>query len=99
MRNIPPNKETVAQFASLIKRSRPVFLRKIGMSEEHISPLPRRGRSPTVTRDMAIQMHRMRERGIAQHHIAAYFGVNQGRVCEVLKGDRFPDLNPQNRLF
>lgn len=69
------------------------------MSKEDPPPVPRRGRSPAVTRDMAIEMHRMRETGIAQHHIAAFFGVNQGRVCEVLKGDTFPELDSQSRLF
>jgi hypothetical protein len=69
------------------------------MENEGNFALPRNGKSPTVTRDMAILMHRMSMMGIAQHHIAAVFGVNQGRVCEVLKGNRFPDLNPQGRLF
>jgi predicted XRE-type DNA-binding protein len=28
-----------------------------------------------------------------QHDIAAQVGVNQGRVCEVLTGKRFPPLS------
>ena len=64
-----------------------------------IIPFPRRRKSPPVTRDMAVMFHRLRDAGMAQHQIAAHYGVNQGRVCEVLKGDRFPDLLSQGRLF
>lgn len=65
----------------------------------NLIPFPRRRKSPPVTRDMAKMFHRMRDAGLAQHQIAAHYGVNQGRVCEVLKGDRFPDLLSQGRLF
>ena len=60
---------------------------------------PRRRKSPPVTREMALLMHRLRGVGLAQHEIAAHLGVNQGRVCEVLKGRRFPDLLTQGSLF
>lgn len=46
--------------------------------------------TPHVTWDDAVEMHRLRERGFVQHAIAARFGVNQGRVSEVLRGRRHP---------
>ncbi len=64
-----------------------------------IIPFPYRRKSPPVTYDMAMKIHKLREAGMYQHQIAAHFGVNPGRVCEVLKGDRFPDLLSQGRLF
>lgn len=33
-------------------------------------------------------------RGEKQHHVAAYFGVNGGRIAEISKGARFPDVKP-----
>ncbi len=46
--------------------------------------------SHRLTLDDAVDIHRLRARGMAQHTIAAAFGVNQGRVSEVLSGKRFP---------
>lgn len=43
-----------------------------------------------LTRDDAVQVWLRHWRGEYQHVIAATFGVNQGRVCEVLKGKRHP---------
>jgi hypothetical protein len=65
----------------------------------NLIPFPRRRKSPPVTYNMAVMIHQLRGAGLAQHQIAAHFGVNQGRVCEVLKGDRFPNLLKQGRLF
>jgi hypothetical protein len=48
------------------------------------------GRSPKLTQEMADEMRRLRNAGMMQHDIAARFGVNQGRVSEVLSGKRFP---------
>ena len=50
---------------------------------------PRR-RSPKVTAAMADEMRRLRSLGMMQHDIAAHFGVNQGRVSEVLSGKPLP---------
>ena len=36
--------------------------------------------SPKLTQEMADEIRRLRNLGMMQHHIAAYFGVNQGRV-------------------
>ncbi len=33
-------------------------------------------------------------RGDRHHDIAAWFGVNQGRVADVKNGDLFPDVEP-----
>lgn len=33
----------------------------------------------------------MANRGDRHHDIAAWFGVNQGRIAEVLAGDKFPN--------
>lgn len=30
--------------------------------------------------------------------IAAYFGINQGRIADVMKGRRFPDIPPADTL-
>ena len=40
---------------------------------------------PDVTFDEAVEVWRLHELGVAQHRIAARFGVNPGRVNEVLK--------------
>ena len=45
--------------------------------------------SPKVTLDMAMQFWLLRWSGLMQHEIAAKFGVNQGRVSEVLNRNRF----------
>ncbi len=49
----------------------------------------RRGkrRSPSVTPDMAAQIKKMViDLGMLQHDVAAHFGINQGRVSEVISG-------------
>jgi hypothetical protein len=42
----------------------------------------------------------MVNRGDRHHDIAAWFGVNQGRIAEVIAGDLFPNapLAPANEL-
>ena len=34
--------------------------------------------------------------GLYNHQIAALFGINQGRVSEVMTGKRFPEAKPFN---
>jgi hypothetical protein len=34
----------------------------------------------------------MLDRGDRQHDIAAWFGINGGRIAEVARGSRFPDV-------
>lgn len=51
-------------------------------------------RSPSVTPEMAKQIKRMvGDLGMLQHDVAAHFGINQGRVSEVMNGryDRSSD--------
>ena len=47
-----------------------------------------------VTADDAAIIKGMLKRGDNQHHIAARFGTNGGRICEINKGYRFPDVEP-----
>jgi predicted XRE-type DNA-binding protein len=49
---------------------------------------PLRRRSPTLTFEHAVEVWKRRILGESQHHIAQSFGVNQGRVSEVLKERR-----------
>ena len=53
-----------------------------------------RKRSPKVDEVMAEQFRHLRKKGMMQHDIAAVFGVNQGRVSEVLSGKTFPPREP-----
>jgi transcriptional regulator with XRE-family HTH domain len=57
--------------------------------------------SPPVTSEMAAEIRYLRkQKGLFSHQIAALFGINQGRVSEVLTGKRFPDVPPaQGSLF
>lgn len=43
-----------------------------------------------LTLSDAIEIWRRRSAGEAQHKIAAAYDVNQGRICEILSGRRFP---------
>ena len=57
--------------------------------------------SPPVTPAMAAEIRYLRkQKGLYSHQIAALFGINQGRVSEVLTGKRFPNVPPaQGSLF
>lgn len=46
-----------------------------------------------TARDAAI-VKAMLNRGDRQHDIAAWFGVNGGRIAEVATGKSFPDVQP-----
>jgi hypothetical protein len=50
------------------------------------------GRSLTV--EDAALIRGMIRRGDRHHDIAAFFGVNQGRIAEVKDGSRFPGVPP-----
>lgn len=50
-----------------------------------------KSRSPTVTLEMANEIRQMVKSGMAQHEVAAHFGINQGRVSEVVNGHKFPN--------
>lgn len=57
--------------------------------------------SPPITAKMAGKIRYLKkEKGLYNHQIAALFGINQGRVSEVLTGKRFPGVPPaQGDLF
>jgi transcriptional regulator with XRE-family HTH domain len=61
----------------------------------------KRKASPPVTPQMAAEIRFLRQsKGLYNHQMAALFGINQGRVSEVLTGKRFPDVPPaQGSLF
>lgn len=44
-----------------------------------------------LTPDDAVDIWLRHWQGEYQHHIAASYGINPGRVNEVLKGHRFPE--------
>jgi hypothetical protein len=55
-------------------------------------------RSTTLTRDMIAIIKRARLVGYANHVIASYFVINQGRVAEVNTGQRGADVTPAGSL-
>ena len=53
-----------------------------------------------VTPQMAAEIRFLRQqKGLYNHQIAALFGINQGRVSEVLTGKRFPEVPPAQGSF
>lgn len=51
--------------------------------------------SPPVTDEMAAHIKFLiNHYAMAQHHIAALCGVNQGRVSEIKNGHKFADVAP-----
>lgn len=54
--------------------------------------------TPPVTPEMAAYIKLLRQKGLHQHKIAACFGINQGRVSEVLTGKRFPQVPAAGEL-
>ena len=50
--------------------------------------------SPPVTPTMAAKIKFLRALGHVQHNIAARFGINQGRVSEVVNGKTHPNVPP-----
>jgi hypothetical protein len=64
--------------------------------------------SPRLTFDDAVEIQKRLARGEYQHHIAAAYSVNPGRIAEIKHGDKFPGSRdvangktppPQPRLF
>lgn len=41
----------------------------------------------------------VKERGLYQHQAAALVGVNQGRISEIMRGCRYPDVKPAQGSF
>lgn len=59
-----------------------------------ILPMPRKRKSPPLTPEMAAKIKALLSTGMAQHDIAAFFRVNQGRVSEVNTGAKFSGVEP-----
>lgn len=57
--------------------------------------------SPPVTAEMAAKIRFLKlTKGLYNHQIASIFGINQGRVSEVMNDKLFPDIPPsQGDLF
>jgi len=54
-----------------------------------------RKRSPRITAEMAAHIrYLVAVRRLYQHQAAAVFGINQGRVSEVMRGKRHPGISP-----
>jgi hypothetical protein len=51
----------------------------------------------TLTAQDAALIRGMIERGDRHHDIAAFFGVNQGRIAEVKEGKRFAEIPSADR--
>lgn len=49
--------------------------------------------SPHVTAVMASKIRTLVSKGMLQHDAAALFGVNQGRVSEIVNGKRFANVD------
>lgn len=54
----------------------------------------RRLGSPAVTPAMAAKIKHLCAQGFMQHDVAARFGINQGRVSEVINGKRYAEVSP-----
>lgn len=55
----------------------------------------KRSPSPKISREMAAHIKFLVTiRGLFQHQVAALLGINQGRVSEVIRGRRFPGIEP-----
>lgn len=56
--------------------------------------------SPPISPEMAAHIRFLiKDRGLFQHQAAALCGVNQGRVSEVMRGYRHPDVPPAQGAF
>jgi hypothetical protein len=52
------------------------------------------GERRMITEEQAGIVKGLLARGEKQHDIAAFFGVNGGRIAEIAKGKKFPDVSP-----
>jgi hypothetical protein len=52
----------------------------------------------SLTIEQAAVVKGLLGRGEKQHDVAGYFGVNGGRVAEIAKGKRFPDVKPASKV-
>lgn len=60
----------------------------------------KRTRSPKVSPEMAAHIkYLVTEQRLYQHQVAALCGINQGRVCEVMRGYVYKDVPPAQGSF
>jgi hypothetical protein len=59
--------------------------------------MKRRSSTPVTSLDArdASLVKGMLRRGDRQHDIAAWFGVNGGRIAEIAAGKKFPEVRPE----
>ncbi|WP_246742834.1 hypothetical protein [Rhodomicrobium vannielii] len=55
-------------------------------------------RDKKLTPDMVPVIKLARELDYNYARIGAYFGINQGRIADVMKGRRFPNIPPASQL-
>lgn len=55
-------------------------------------------KTPRLNFEDAIQVWLMHWSGMYQHDIAAHFGVNQGRISEILNGHTHPGAESAARM-
>jgi transcriptional regulator with XRE-family HTH domain len=56
--------------------------------------------SPRVTKEMAAHIRFLiQKQGLYQHQVASLLDLNQGRVSEVMRGYRYPDIPPSQNAF
>lgn len=51
-----------------------------------------------LTPDMVPVIKLARDLQYNYAHIASYYGINQGRIADVMKGRRFPNIPPAKQL-
>lgn len=51
-----------------------------------------------LTPEMVPVIKLAREKGYNYAHIASHYRINQGRIADVMKGRRFPDIPPAKEL-
>lgn len=60
----------------------------------------KRTRSPRVSPEMAAHIKFLVEKQrLFQHQVAALFGINQGRVSEIIRGHVYKDVPPAQGSF
>ncbi|KAA9019292.1 MULTISPECIES: helix-turn-helix domain-containing protein [Sphingobium] len=60
----------------------------------------KRTSSPPISPEMAAHIKFLvQSQGLYQHQVAALVGVNQGRVSEIMRGYRYPDVQAAQGSF
>lgn len=60
----------------------------------------KRRASPPISPEMAAHIKFLvQKQGLYQHQVAALVGVNQGRISEIMRGYKFPEVKPAQGSF